>query len=228
MPAHHADSPDDCMVRGGPVSVGAQDCHSREKGAHTGDISAKMLADLGARYVIVGHSERREDHNETSEQVREKALAAHNATLSAIICVGETISQRDAGWAEKIVLDQLAHSVPDGATASNTVIAYEPIWAIGTGRIPKPEDVAMMHQTIRDHLADRFALGDQMRILYGGSVKASNAHTLMAVPNVNGALVGGASLRPWISMEFLMPIAAIKGQFFPSVNFALVILGRLR
>lgn len=188
------------------VRVGAQDCHPNESGAHTGDVSAEMLAECGARLVIVGHSERRADHGEGDARVSAKAQAAWRAGLTAIICVGESEAQRDSGAALAVVGAQLAGSIPDGAGPGNTIIAYEPVWAIGTGRTPSAEDVGEMHTMIRENLADR--LGDaaaQMRILYGGSVKAGNARELMAVANVDGALVGGASLK---AEDFLGIIAA--------------------
>jgi triosephosphate isomerase len=183
-------------VIGSRVAIGAQDCHVAASGAHTGDISPQMLADAGATAVIVGHSERRADHGETDALVRRKAEAAWNEGLVAIICIGETQSERDAGQALDVVGRQLAGSVPDGATASNTVVAYEPVWAIGTGRTPTVGEVAEVHDFMRKSLAGRFA-GEAagIRLLYGGSVKPSNAAELMAVSNVNGALVGGASLK---------------------------------
>jgi triosephosphate isomerase len=183
-------------AQGSPIRIGAQDCHPKASGAHTGDISAEMLADAGATAIIVGHSERRADHGEADALVRQKAEAAWRAALLAIVCVGETQDQRDAGHALEVVGRQLAGSVPDGATAAKLVVAYEPVWAIGTGRTPTPKDVQEVHGFIRDHLSKRFnAEGGKVRILYGGSVKPSNAAELMAVPNVNGALVGGASLK---------------------------------
>ncbi|UZE47172.1 triose-phosphate isomerase [Rhodopseudomonas sp. P2A-2r] len=181
---------------GSRIRVGAQDCHPKISGAHTGDLSAEMLADAGATAVIVGHSERRADHGEIDAVVRSKAEAAWRAGLTAIICIGETRAQRDAGQALSICGSQLAGSLPAGATAANTVIAYEPVWAIGTGLTPTVEDVEQVHKFIRyqltDHVKDE---GVRMRILYGGSVKPSNAVELMAVANVNGALIGGASLK---------------------------------
>ncbi len=183
-----------CLA-GSPIAVGAQDCHARASGAHTGDISAAMLADCGASAVIVGHSERRADHGETSPDVRAKADAVLSAGLTAIICVGETEAQRDAGLTLTIVLGQLAESMPDAGNASNMVIAYEPVWAIGTGRTPTVEDVAVVHAAIRKALEARLGDGADVRILYGGSVKPDNAQELLAVANVNGALVGGASLK---------------------------------
>jgi triosephosphate isomerase len=183
-------------ARGSKMTVGAQDCHPKPTGAHTGDISAEMLADAGASAVIVGHSERRADHGETDALVRQKAEAAWRAGLVAIVCIGETQDHRDAGQTLQVCGGQLAGSLPDGATSANTVVAYEPVWAIGTGRTPTAADVEQVHGFIRDRLTERFrAEGGRMRILYGGSVKPSNAAELMAVPNVNGALVGGASLK---------------------------------
>jgi triosephosphate isomerase len=178
------------------LTVGAQDCHPKASGAHTGDISAEMLADAGARAVIVGHSERRADHAETDLEVRQKAEAAWRAGLTAIVCIGETQHQRDHGQTLDICGGQLKISLPDGARADNTVVAYEPIWAIGTGLTPTAGDVEQIHRFIRELLIGRFnAEGARMRILYGGSVKPSNAGELMSVANVNGALVGGASLK---------------------------------
>jgi triosephosphate isomerase len=183
-------------AKGSKIAIGGQDCHAKESGAHTGDISAEMLKDAGARYVIVGHSERRADHGETDAAIRAKAEAAHRAGLVAIVCVGETEAERDQGATLKVIRAQLRGSLPKNATAKTTVIAYEPVWAIGTGRTPTPEDVAKVHAAIRKELEKRFGTeGAKMRILYGGSVKPSNAAELMAVPNVNGALVGGASLK---------------------------------
>jgi triosephosphate isomerase len=178
------------------LALGGQDCHPKASGAHTGDISAEMLADAGASYVIVGHSERRADHGETDALVRHKAEAAWRAGLTAIVCIGETQAQRDAGQTLNICGDQLSGSLPDGATAANLVVAYEPVWAIGTGLTPTAGDVQQVHEFIRDILTSRFKEeGIRIRLLYGGSVKPSNAAELMAVPNVNGALVGGASLK---------------------------------
>jgi triosephosphate isomerase (TIM) len=178
------------------LALGAQDCHPRASGAHTGDVSAEMLADAGASFVIVGHSERRADHDESDALVRQKAEAAWRAGLIAIVCIGETQAQRDAGKTLHICGGQLSGSLPDGATAANLVVAYEPVWAIGTGLTPTVEDVKQVHRFIRDNLITRFkGEGTKIRILYGGSVKPTNAAELMAVPNVNGALVGGASLK---------------------------------
>ena len=178
------------------LSVGAQDCHPKPSGAHTGDLSAEMLADAGATAVIVGHSERRADHGETDALVRQKAEAAWRAGLTAIVCIGETQQQRDHGQTIEICGTQLAASLPDGATADNLTIAYEPVWAIGTGHTPTTKDVEQVHRFIRDSLNSRFkGEGARMRILYGGSVKPSNAAELLAITNVDGALVGGASLK---------------------------------
>jgi triosephosphate isomerase len=183
-------------AKGSKVAIGAQDCHPKASGAHTGDLSAEMLADSGAIAIIVGHSERRADHGETDALVRQKAEAAWRAGLTAIVCIGETQHQRDAGQTLKICGNQLAGSLPDGATSANLVVAYEPVWAIGTGLTPTPVDVEQVHAFIRDVLTDRFkGEGSKIRILYGGSVKPSNAAELMAIANVNGALVGGASLK---------------------------------
>ncbi len=177
----------------GRLVIGGQDCHHGVSGAHTGDVAAAMLADLGARFVIVGHSERRGDHSETDVLVRAKALAARAAGLDVIVCVGEIEAERDAGRAEDVVRGQLAGSLPD--TATGLIVAYEPVWAIGTGRTPTPQDVAAMHGAIRNALTARFgADGSALRILYGGSVKPENAALLLGQPDVGGALVGGASL----------------------------------
>ncbi|SDF25165.1 triose-phosphate isomerase [Rhodobacter capsulatus] len=180
----------------GKIAVGGQDCHMKAAGAHTGDIAAEMLTDCGASHVILGHSERRADHGESSEMVAAKATAARAAGLVAVICVGETEAQRDAGETLALVGAQLAGSVPEGATAANTVIAYEPVWAIGTGRTPTLEQIAEVHDFLRAELVARFgAEGEGMRLLYGGSVKPSNATEIFATSNVDGALVGGASLK---------------------------------
>lgn len=184
------------VAQGSAIMIGGQDCHPKASGAHTGDLSAAMFADLGGSHVIVGHSERRADHGEESALVAAKAAAAHAAGLIAIVCVGETEAERDAGQTLKIVGEQLAQSLPPDATPGNTTIAYEPVWAIGTGRTPTEAEVAEVHGFIRDALRQRFgAAGGEMRILYGGSVKPGNAKALMAVKNVDGALVGGASLK---------------------------------
>jgi len=180
----------------GLIGVGAQDCHPADGGAHTGDISAAMLKDSGAGFVIVGHSERRADHGESDADVKAKADAALAAGLAVIVCVGETESQRDAGEAEKVVSGQLEHSLPRGEGAAEKVtVAYEPVWAIGTGRTPTVDDVGQMHRSIRQRLLDIYGeAGGQIRILYGGSVKPDNAAELLAADEVGGALVGGASL----------------------------------
>lgn len=180
-------------LAGSTVALGAQDCHARPSGAHTGDIAAGLLHEIGARYVILGHSERRADHGETNADVAAKAQAAALAGLTAIICVGETAAERDAGQAEAIVRSQIAHSLPAGFAG---LVAYEPIWAIGTGRSATEADVALMHGAIRAALITQCgAAGAAVRILYGGSVKPGNAASLLALSEVGGALVGGASLK---------------------------------
>jgi triosephosphate isomerase len=195
-------------TEGSGVQLAGQDCHSEPSGAHTGDISAEMLRDAGATAVIVGHSERRADHGETSAEVRAKAEAAHRAGLVAIVCIGETKDQRSAGETVSVVCGQLKESVPASSTAATTVIAYEPVWAIGTGLTPTPDDVKAVHAAIRSDLVTLFGSeGAKMRILYGGSVKPDNAATLMAVENVNGALVGGASLK---ASDFLAIVRAYE------------------
>jgi triosephosphate isomerase len=184
------------VALGSRIAIGGQDCHAQASGAYTGDVSAEMLADLGAAAVILGHSERRTAHHETDTEVRAKALAAWRAGLTAIVCIGETQEERDAGKTLDVLGKQLAGSLPDGAQAHNLVVAYEPVWAIGTGHTPTSDDVAAAHAFIRDRLGRRFgAEGADIRILYGGSVKPSNAAELMCVTHVNGALVGGASLK---------------------------------
>jgi triosephosphate isomerase len=195
-------------VFGSGVQIGGQDCHHAASGAHTGDISAEMLKDAGASCVIVGHSERRADHGEDDATVNAKAKAAWRAGLTAIVCVGETEAERKAGEALAVVGRQLAQSVPDGATPETLVIAYEPVWAIGTGLTPTVDDVAEMHAFMRRQLIDRF--GDSfaaVRLLYGGSVKAANAAELLGVADVDGALVGGASLKA----DDFLPIVAAAG-----------------
>jgi triosephosphate isomerase (TIM) len=196
------------IVEGSLVRLGAQDCHTQSNGAFTGDISAEMLKDAGASAVIVGHSERRTYHRESDADVRAKALAARRAGLCAIVCVGETRAEREHGRALAVVRTQFDGSIPDGATADNLVVAYEPVWAIGSGLTPTAADVAEMHGSIRRLLRSRFAEeGAGMRILYGGSVKPSNAKELLGVADVDGALVGGASLK---ADEFLA-IAGVYG-----------------
>jgi triosephosphate isomerase len=199
-----------CAARaaGGPVAIGGQDCHAEAAGAFTGDISAEMLKDAGASAVIVGHSERRSFHHESDADVHAKALAARRAGLLAVVCVGESRDERFAGRTLDVVGTQIEGSLPDAATAQTLVVAYEPVWAIGTGLTPTPADVAEVHGFIRAKLVKRFgAAGQGMRILYGGSVKPSNARELMAVTDVDGALVGGASLK---ADEFLA-IAGVYG-----------------
>jgi len=184
-------------LEGSNILVGGQDCHAESSGAHTGDIAAEMLIDAGASAVIVGHSERRANHDETNATVRAKAQAAYRAALTAIICIGETQAERKQGDALKVVSEQFSGSLPAEATSGNTVIAYEPVWAIGTGLTPTLDDVGEVHSHIRTELAGR--LGEEeaasLRILYGGSVNPGNAAELMGVENVDGALVGGASLK---------------------------------
>jgi triosephosphate isomerase len=184
------------LLRDSGIALGAQDCHIAASGAHTGDISAEMLADAGATYAIVGHSERRADHGETSKLVAAKAEATHRAGLASIICIGETEDERRGGRTLEIVAAQLQTSLPSGANAANTVIAYEPVWAIGSGLTPSDADIAEVHGFIRKGLAERLGESEstQVRILYGGSVKPANAASIVAIPNVNGSLVGGASL----------------------------------
>jgi triosephosphate isomerase len=188
------------------VTIGAQDCHPEPSGAFTGDISAEMLADAGACAVIVGHSERRTLHGEKDALVRLKAMAAQRAGLAAIVCLGESKAQREAKDTIAVVRQQIDGSLPEHATAANLILAYEPVWAIGTGLTPTPADVGEVHGFLRERLASRYgAAGHGIRILYGGSVKPSNARELMAVDNVNGALVGGASLK---AADFLAIAAA--------------------
>jgi triosephosphate isomerase len=184
------------VALGSKLQIGAQDCHAEPSGAFTGDISAEMIADAGATAVIVGHSERRTLHGETDAQVRAKTQAAWRAGLTAIACIGETKAERDKGDALAVIGRQLDQSLPDGATGANLVVAYEPVWAIGTGVTPSTADVTEAHAFIRERLVARYdAAGQQIRVLYGGSVKPSNAGELLKLPNVNGALIGGASLK---------------------------------
>ncbi len=195
-------------AEGSRLLVGGQDCHSAASGARTGDISAEMLKDAGAGAVIVGHSERRADHGERSSDVQAKALAAHRAGLATIVCIGETAGERKAGLTLAVVTRQLSASLPERATAADTVVAYEPVWAIGTGLTPSAADVAEVHGHLRGALAGRYGEeGRRMRILYGGSVKPDNARELMGVVDVNGALVGGASLK---ADDFLAIVAACE------------------
>jgi len=196
---------------GSTILLGAQDCHPLPSGAHTGDLSAEMLADAGASAVIVGHSERREDHGETDALVNAKARAAFRAGLTAIICVGETKEQRNQGDTLKVVRQQLDGSVPDQARASSTVIAYEPVWAIGSGVTPTPADIAEVHGFIRCELGRALGKAEAgaLRILYGGSVKPANAHELLFAPDIDGALVGGASLT---AGDFYAILSAYSGR----------------
>ena len=190
------------------LALGGQDCHQNAQGAHTGDIAAAMLAGAGATHVILGHSERRADHAETAALVQAKSIAAHAAGLIAVICIGETLAQRESGATLTVVGTQLAGSTPDSATGANTVFAYEPVWAIGTGLVPTLAQIAEVHASIRVALTARFrADGSNFRILYGGSVKPSNAAQIFSVPDVDGALVGGASLK---SADFSPIIAALS------------------
>lgn len=190
-------------LSGSAVGVGGQDCHAKASGAHTGDVSAEMLFDAGARWVIVGHSERRTDHGETDEQVRAKAEAGLRAGLTPIICVGETLAQRKAGETLDVLARQIAASVPKGA--ANVVVAYEPVWAIGTGLTPTTAEIDEAHRHLRAKLGGVVPDAQAARILYGGSVKASNAAEILAVADVDGALVGGASLK---AADFLPIVAA--------------------
>jgi triosephosphate isomerase len=193
-------------VAGSRLLVGAQDCHSAPNGPHTGDIAAEMYKDAGAAAVILGHSERRAEHGERDGDVKAKALAAHRAHLTAIVCIGETAGERRAGLALQVVARQLAASLPHNANAENTVIAYEPVWAIGTGLTPTLQDVADVHGFLRGKLVAHVgSAGAGIRLLYGGSVKPDNARSLMGVGDVNGALVGGASLK---ATDFIAIIAA--------------------
>jgi triosephosphate isomerase len=177
------------------ISLGGQDCHAAEQGAHTGDTSAAMLHDAGCAYVIVGHSERRADHDEDDATVNAKASAAQTSGLVPVICIGETLEEREAGRAVEVVTGQLRGSIPEGSLAATMVVAYEPVWAIGTGRTPTLEDISEVHDAIRSALKGVSSDCESVRILYGGSVKPENASEILAVANVNGALVGGASLK---------------------------------
>lgn len=197
----------DALAEAG-ISLGAQDCHWEEDGAHTGDISARQLHDVGARYVILGHSERRQDHGEDSSLIRKKAEAALAAGLVPVICVGETETERDAGKTAEVVVGQLHDSLPEDISHDRLVLAYEPVWAIGSGRTPTGEEIGMVHSTLREALASRLDKPDFVRILYGGSVSAGNAADILGIKNVDGALVGGASLK---AEEFYGIIAASRG-----------------
>jgi len=188
-------------LKGGKVSLGAQDCHAKDAGAFTGDIAAPMIKDAGASYVIVGHSERRQYHGETDVTVKAKAEAALKAGLTAIVCVGETRAEREAGKAIEVVSTQVRGSLPAGGAPETVVVAYEPVWAIGTGLTPTPANVAEVHAAIRKLLSEVYGpVGAKLRILYGGSVKPTNAKELLGLANVDGALVGGASLK---AVDFL-------------------------
>lgn len=182
-------------LAGSAIVLGGQDCHAKPSGAFTGDIAAPMLADLGCRYVIVGHSERRTQHGESDDLVRAKAEAAHAAGLAAIVCLGETEAQRAGGETRAVVDRQFRASLPAAATAANTVVAYEPVWAIGTGKVPTSAEIAAVHAQLRTLARSRVGDGERLRLLYGGSVKPGNAAEILAIANVNGALVGGASLE---------------------------------
>ena len=198
------------ILKGTPVTAGGQDCHAEASGAHTGDISAEMLFECGATHVIVGHSERRTDHSESDPEVAAKAMAAWRAGLIAIICIGETKAEREAGETLAILSRQIAGSVPEGATAANTVLAYEPVWAIGTGLTPTTGDIAEAHAHIRQELKRKLgAEAARMRLLYGGSVKPGNAGELLSVANVDGALIGGASLK---AVDYLAIASAAKAS----------------
>ncbi len=193
------------LTLGSPLLLGGQDCHPAESGAHTGDISAEMIRDAGATAVIVGHSERRTDHGESDDLVREKAEAARRAGLTPIVCIGETEAERDSGETLAVLSRQLAGSVPDGAPG-DLVVAYEPVWAIGTGRTPGEGDIKEAHAHIRADLTKRFGgAGGDVRILYGGSMKPANAAAILAVRDVNGGLIGGASLK---AADFLAIVSA--------------------
>ncbi len=198
------------VARAGRIAIGAQDCHSAASGAHTGDVSADMLKDAGATCVILGHSERRADHGETNAQVADKTRAAWGAGLTAIVCVGETLAEREAGQTIDLVRTQLAGSLPDDVSGANTVIAYEPVWAIGTGKVPTTDQIAEVHGFLREALKARFGkdIAGAIRLLYGGSVKASNAAEIFAVADVDGALVGGASLT---AADFAPIVNALNG-----------------
>jgi triosephosphate isomerase (TIM) len=197
-------------AEGGPIAIGGQDCHDKPSGAFTGDISAEMLRDAGATYVILGHSERRQYHGETDATVATKAAAARRAALIPIICVGESEAERAVGRAADIVTAQLAAGVPQDATPDSLVIAYEPIWAIGTGRTPTPAEIAEIHADIRVRLTGRFGeRGHGVRILYGGSVKPENAGSILRIRNVDGALIGGASLK---AADMLLIAKAASGR----------------
>lgn len=194
----------------GTVNIGGQDCHAKTSGAHTGDVSAEMLLDAGAGYVILGHSERRSDHAETDADVCAKTLATIAAGLIAVVCVGETLDERDTGETLQVVCGQLAASLPDNATGATCIVAYEPVWAIGTGKVPTLTQIGEVHDAMRTALVARFGDdGENFSLLYGGSVKASNAAEIFDVSNVDGALVGGASLK---AADFVPIIAALAAS----------------
>ena len=193
---------------GGKIGIGAQDCHMVSSGAHTGDISANQIADTGATYVIIGHSERRTDHGETSDMIKAKAQAALKAGLIAIVCIGETLAEREAGETLNVLGQQMSGSIPDGATSQNTVIAYEPVWAIGTGLVPTLDQIDEAHRFMRAELLTTLGADAQnISLLYGGSVKGSNADDIFSVADVDGALVGGASLS---AQDFVPIIKALS------------------
>lgn len=195
-------------ARGSALAIGGQDCHAAAQGAHTGDIAAEMLADAGATHVILGHSERRAGHGETDAAVAAKVAAAQRAGLTAILCVGETSGEREAGQARAVVESQLSGSLPLGADAARLVVAYEPVWAIGSGATPSEGEIAEMHAALRAGLVARFGMGGaQVRLLYGGSVKPANAAAIFALDEVDGGLIGGASLR---ATDFLAILAAAR------------------
>lgn len=196
------------QVKNLSLMIGAQDCHFKDNGAHTGDISALMLSQIGVNMVLVGHSERRANHGETDEIVNAKAQKAIEFGLIPVICVGETLDQRESGSAVSTVLDQISKSVPENAPADKIIIAYEPVWAIGTGKVAGPNDILEMHEAIRALLAKKYSNADIIPILYGGSVNAANARDILHLANVDGALVGGASLK---SADFLEIIKAAEG-----------------
>jgi triosephosphate isomerase len=197
------------VAKGTAIAVGGQDCHAAASGAHTGDLSAAMLVDAGATAVILGHSERRADHGETDAEVRTKTEAAISAGLTAVVCLGETLAEREAGETLAVVGRQLKGSLPDGVVGETLVVAYEPVWAIGTGKVPTLEQIAEVHDFLRAELTARFGseIADGIRLLYGGSVKPGNAAEIFAVSNVDGALVGGASLT---AADFSPIIAALE------------------
>ena len=196
------------FLKGTKLLIGGQDCHFQSNGAHTGDISALMLQQIGVNLVLVGHSERRANHGESDEIVNKKAKAALENKLMPVICVGETLEQRESGKAVKTVLDQIQGSIPDSVSETQFIIAYEPVWAIGTGKVAEPKDILEMHLAIREFLAKKFQNPDVVPLLYGGSVNAANAADILHLENVNGALVGGASLK---STDFLAIVKAAEG-----------------